>query len=194
MTDYKTTLKSNIQTVELSKKKVKINCYNKNSGNLAVTTLSQNSSIFNGHNYDINKGIDGAKDFTVKFDDKDHAEQFKNAIQTILDDTTVVAEAPELSAWEKAKEKINDAATKIGNTASMALTGQPMASADAPTGNVPSGDAPTGNTPAGTSAPTAAAGDNGGGNDDSGSNKLLIIGGAVVLVLVLALVIWKAGK
>ena len=183
MTDYKVTLKSNIQNVELSKKKVKVNCYNNKAGNLAVTTLSQNSSIFNGHNYDINKGIDGAKDFNVKFDDKDHAEQFKNAIQAILDDKTVVAEAPEQSAWDKAKEKINDAATKIGNTASMALTGQPMASAEA--------DAPAG----GESAPaTAAAGDNGGGNDDSGSNKLLIIGGAVVLVLVLALVIWKTRK
>ena len=187
MTDYKVTLKSNIQSVEVSKKKVKITCYNKNAGELAVTTLNRNSSLFGGHSYDINKGIDGAKDFNVKFDNKDHAEQFKNAIQAILDDTSVVAEAPEQSAWDKAKEKINDAATKLGNTASIALTGQPMASAEA---DAPAGDAPAGNAPAGD-AP--AGGGNGGGNDDSGSNTMLYvgIGGAVLLVLIIGLVIWK---
>lgn len=184
MTDYKVTLKSNIQSVEPSKKKVKVNCYNNKSGNLVITTLSQNSSIFNGRSYEINKGIDGAKDFNVKFDAKDHAEEFKNAIQSILDDKSIVAENPEQSAWEKTKEKVNDAANKIGNTASMMLTGQPLDASTA--GDAPVADAPAADVP---------AGGNSGGNDDSGNSKtLLIAGGAVLLVLVIGLVIWKAKK
>ena len=166
MTDYKTTLKSNIQSVELSKKKVKITCHNNKSGNLVITTLSQNSSIFGGHSYDINKG-GTAKDFIVKFDDKDHAEEFKNAIQTILNDASIVAEAPEKSGIDNLKEKAGD----IMNRATDVFLGP----ADASVAETPAAETPAG-----------------GGNDDSGNSKtLLIIGGAVLLVLVLVLVLWK---
>ena len=44
MTDYRVTLKSNIQSVEINKKNVKINCHNNNAGKLVVTTLNQNIS------------------------------------------------------------------------------------------------------------------------------------------------------
>lgn len=181
MTDYKVTLKSNIQSVELNKKKVKINCYNNKSGNLVITTLNQNTSIFNGHSYDINKGLDGAKDFNVKFDDKGHAEEFKNAIQAILNDASIVAENPEKSGLDNLKDKAGD----ILNRATDAFLG-PAPETDAPA-DAPAADAPAGNAPAG--------GGNGGGNDDSGNSKtLLIAGGAVLLVLVLVLVIWKTKK
>ena len=179
MTDYKVTLKSNIQSVELNKKKVKINCYNNKSGNLVITTLNQNTSIFNGHSYDINKGLDGAKDFNVKFDDKGHAEEFKNAIQAILNDASIVAENPEKSGLDNLKDKAGD----ILNRATDVFLGPaPAPETDAPA-DAPAADAPAGNAPAG--------GGNSGGNDDSGNSKtLLIAGGAVLLVLVLVLVIW----
>lgn len=178
MTDYKVTLKSNIQSVELNKKKVKINCYNNKAGNLVITTLSQNSSIFGGHSYDINKG-GTAKDFNVKFDEKDHAEEFKNTIQSILDDTSVVAEEPEKSGIDNLKEK----AGNILNRATDVFLG-PAPETDAPETDAPAAD-----------APAADNGDNGSGNDDSGKSKtLLIAGGAVLLVLIIGLVIWKTRK
>ena len=174
MTD-KVTLKSNIQSVELSKKKVKINCYNNKAGNLVITTLSQNSSIFGGHSYDINKG-GTAKDFTVKFDDKDHAEEFKNTIQSILDDASIVAEEAEKSGFQNLTANIKNAAQNVVGAVMPALTGS-------------QGAEPTSDTAA------APAGDNGGGDDDSGNSKtLLIAGGAVLLVLIIGLVIWKARK
>ena len=176
MTDYKVTLKSNIQSVELNKKKVKINCYNNKSGNLVITTLNQNTSIFNGHSYDINKGLDGAKDFNVKFDDKGHAEEFKNAIQAILNDASIVTENPEDSGLDNLRDKVGD----ILNRATDVFLG-PAPAGDAPAGNAPAGDAPAG------------GGNGGGGNDDSGNKTMLYvgIGGAVLLVLVLVLVLWK---
>ena len=180
MTDYRVTLKSNVQSVELNKKKVKVNCYNNKSGNLAVTTLNQNSSLFGGHSYDINKGIDGAKDFNVKFEDKDHAEQFKNAIQAILDDASIVPEAPEKSGIDNLKEKAGDILDRATDVfLGPAETETP---GDAPD-NAPAGDAPAG----------GGNGGNGGGDDDSGNKTMLYvgIGGAVLLVLVLVLVLWK---
>ena len=184
MTDYKVTLKSNIQSVELSKKKVKINCYNNKAGNLVITTLSQNSSIFGGHSYDINKGTT-AKAFNVKFDEKGHAETFKNTIQAILDDQSVVAEEPEKSGIDNLKDKAGD----ILNRATDIFLG-PAPETDAPETDAPA-DAPAGNAPAGG----GNSGGNSGGDDDSGNSKtLLIAGGAVLLVLVLVLVIWKARK
>ena len=163
--------------MELSKKKVKINCYNNKAGNLVITTLSQNSSIFGGHSYDINKG-GTAKDFIVKFDDKDHAEEFKNTIQSILDDTSVVAEEPEKSGIDNLKEK----AGNILNRATDVFLG-PAPETDAPAADVPAADVPADND------------DNGSGNDDSGNSKtLLIAGGAVLLVLIIGLVIWKTRK
>ena len=179
MTDYKVTLKSNIQSVELSKKKVKINCYNNKAGNLVITTLSQNSSIFGGHSYDINKGTT-AKDFNVKFDEKGHAETFKNTIQAILDDQSVVAEEPEKSGIDNLKEK----AGNILNRATDVFLG-PAPETDAPETDAPAADVPAADVPADN-------GDNGSGNDDSGKSKtLLIAGGAVLLVLIIGLVIWK---
>ena len=50
MTDFKTTLKSNIQSVELQKKKVKVTCANAKAGNLVITTLTQNISLLGGNN------------------------------------------------------------------------------------------------------------------------------------------------
>ena len=172
MTDYKVTLKSNIQSVELNKKKVKINCYNNKAGNLVITTLSQNSSIFGGHSYDIAKGIDGAKDFNIKFDEKGHAETFKNTIQAILDDPTIVAEEAQKSGLQNLTANIKNAAQNVASAVLPALNGSQGAEP--------------------TSDSAAAPAD---GNDDSGNSKtLLIAGGAVLLVLVLVLVIWKTKK
>ena len=171
MTDYKVTLKSNIQSVELSKKKVKINCYNNKAGNLVITTLSQNSSIFGGLSYDINKGTT-AKDFNVKFDEKGHAETFKNTIQAILDDPTIVAEEAQKSGLQNLTANIKNAAQNVASAVLPALNGS------------------QGAEPTSDSAAAPADGD-----DDSGKSKtLLIAGGAVLLVLIIGLVIWKTRK
>lgn len=90
---YKTLLKSNIISVELKKKDVKITCHNNKSGNAVMTALTQNISIFGGEAYDIKKGLT-AKDFKVEFKKKDSAETFYNSITAIVSDPSVSTEAP----------------------------------------------------------------------------------------------------
>ena len=181
MTDYKTTLKSNIQSVEVDKKKVKITCHNAKAGNLVITTLSQNSSLFNGKAFDINKGLDGAKDFNIKFKEKDHAQAFADNISSILNDKSVAVEEAEKSGWQNFSAKVSEGAKKIGETVKQAVTQQPVAEETAPAGVASS-------TPAGTADIPV-------GSDGSASNKnVIIIAGAVAIALVLILVIWKSKK
>ena len=112
MTDYKSTLKSNIQSVELQKKKVKVTCANAKAGNLVITTLSQNMALFDGKNYDIDKGIDGAKDFHIKFKEKDHAKKFQENLNAIINDASVKTVDPEKSGWQNFAEKAKETVRK----------------------------------------------------------------------------------
>lgn len=193
MTDFKTVLKSNIQSVELKKKKVKITCANKNAGNKVITTLGQNVSLLGSNNYDVKKGLDGAKDFTIKYDGKNgkaEAEAFYNNIIAITNDSSIPVEEPEKSAIDKTKEAVKRTVDNAVNTAKEAMGISTPAPAAVP--------APTA-TP--TAAPTATAipeapGTGGGSEAPEGSDnkKLLIIGGAVLLVIIIGLVIWKSKK
>ena len=124
MTDFKSVLKSNIQSVELNKKKVKITCHNKNAGNKVITTLGQNVSLLGSNNYDVKKGLDGAKDFTIKYDGKNgkaEAEAFYKNLIAITNDSSVPVEDPEKSAIDKTKDTIKNAANTALNTAKQAL-------------------------------------------------------------------------
>jgi hypothetical protein len=191
MTSFKTVLKSNIQSVELSKKKVKITCANKNAGNKVITTLGQNVSLFGSNNYDVKKGLDGAKDFTVKFDGKNgkaEAEAFYDNLIAITNDSSVPVEEPEKSGIDNFKEGIKRTVDKGIEAGKQALGIPPAGQTAAP-------------TPAPTAAPSATAvpeapGTGGGSEAPEGSDnkKLFIIGGAVFFVIVIALVIWKAKK
>lgn len=179
MTDFKTTLKSNIQSVELDKKKVKVTCHNTKAGNLVITTFSQNIALFAGHNFDIEKGIT-AKDFKLKFDKKDHAKTFADNLNAILNDNSVSVEEGEQSGWDNFKEKAGDVFNKVGQTVKGALE-QRMG------GGEESADPAADPNGAMTGLPP-------GGGKESSNKKMFIIGGAVLLVIVIALVIWKTKK
>ena len=105
MSDYKTRLKSNIMSVELKKKKVKIDNHSNKAGKTVISTLTQNPYIFGGSDYDIKKGLT-AKDFTVKFDDKDSAEDFYDNIMAILSDKNVQAGAAVTSGVDALLDKV----------------------------------------------------------------------------------------
>lgn len=120
---YKTTLKSNIISVELKKKDVKITCHNNKSGNAVMTALTQNISIFGGEAYDIKKGLT-AKDFKVEFKKKDSAETFYNSITAIVSDPSVSTEAPVDSGLAGIQQQI-----------STVLQGQGQEPAPAPAGD-----------------------------------------------------------
>lgn len=105
MSDYKTILKSNIMSVELNKKKVKIDNHSNKAGKTVISTLTQNPYIFGGSDYDIRKGLT-ARDFTVKFDDKDSAENFYDNIMAILSDKNVQAGAAVTSGVDALLDKV----------------------------------------------------------------------------------------
>ena len=170
MSDYKSTIKSNIQSVELQKKKVKITCHNAKAGNLVITSLTQNAAIFDGKNYDIDKGIDGAKDFHVKFKDKDHAQKFYDNVMAIVTDNSVEVTEAEKSGWQNFAEKAKETAQKVGETVKNAV--QTVAQETAPEG--------VESAAATTYAPV----------ETGNSNKIMSIGGAVAVVLVLGVVLW----
>lgn len=180
MTDFKTTLKSNIQSVELDKKKVKVTCHNAKAGNLVITTFSQNIALFGGHNFDIDKGIDGAKDFKVKFAKKDHAKTFADNINAILNDNSVPVEEGEKSGWDNFKEKAGDVFNKVGQTLEQRMGGGEESADPAVDPAADPNGAMSGLPP--------------GGGKESSNKKMFIIGGAVLLVIVIALVIWKTKK
>ena len=171
MGDYKSTIKSNVQSVELQKKKVKITCHNAKAGNLVITTLSQNAAIFDGKNYDIDKGIDGAKDFHVKFKEKDHAQKFYDNVMAIVTDTSVELQEAEKSGWQNFSEKVQEGAKKVGETVKQAVA-QRQASASEVT------------APEGVASSTAVP------SGGESNKNIIIIGGAVAVVLVLAIVLW----
>ena len=105
MSDYKTILKSNIMSVELNKKKVKIDNHSNKGGKTVLSTLTQNPSIFGGSGYDIKKGLT-AKDFTVKFDDKDSAENFYDNVMAIMSDKNVQVGSAVTSGWDALTDKV----------------------------------------------------------------------------------------
>lgn len=107
MSDYKTTIKSNVTTVELDGKVVKITCANNKAGNTVLTMLTQNASIFGGQNYDIKKGLT-AKDFKVKYKKKDHAEDFYQNVMAIVSDPSVPTEDPVKSGMDNILDKENE--------------------------------------------------------------------------------------
>lgn len=170
MTDYRTTLKSNIQSVEVNKKNVKIDCHNAKAGKLVITTLNQNTGIFGGNSYNIADGLT-AKDFKVKFDSKEDAQEFHNNLVSILNDKTVPVEAA-------AKSGLQNVVAGVKNTVSTVIS------------NVAGGTTETSTAPAAPSITSLQDND----DEESSSKMPLIIGGAVVLLVVIALVIWKLKK
>lgn len=170
MTDYRTTLKSNIQSVEVNKKNVKIDCHNAKAGKLVITTLNQNTGIFGGNSYNIADGLT-AKDFKVKFDSKEDAQEFHNNLVSILNDKTVPVEAA-------AKSGLQNVVAGVKNTVSTVIS------------NVAGGTTETSTAPAAPSITSLQDND----DEESSSKMPLIIGGAVVLLVVIALVIWKMKK
>lgn len=193
MSDYKSTIKSNVQSVELQKKKVKVTCHNAKAGNLVITTLSQNMAIFDGKNYDIDKGIDGAKDFHVKFKEKDHAQKCYDNIMAIINDKSVELVEAEKSGLDNFKEKAGAALKKVGETVKNVVE-QSMAGGAAPADEasmeevMEAADMPMSEVPA-TGMPAGGNEGEGGGN-----KKIMIIGGAVAIVLVLGIVLWVSKK
>ena len=184
MSDYKSTIKSNVQSVELQKKKVKVTCHNAKAGNLVITTLSQNIALFDGKNYDIDKGVDGAKDFHVKFKEKDHAQKCYDNIMAIINDASVEVKEGEKSGWDNFKEKAGETFKKVSDTVKN-IAEQRMGVAEVPAEEA--ADMSTTDMPA-TELPA-------GGNDEGDSKKkIMIIGGAVAIVLVLGIVIWVSKK
>ena len=180
MSDYKSTIKSNVQSVELQKKKVKVTCHNAKAGNLVITTLSQNIALFDGKNYDIDKGIDGAKDFHIKFKEKDHAQKCYDNIMTIMNDASVEVQEGEKSGWDNFKEKAGETFKKVGDTVKN-ITEQRMGVAEVPSEEEEE-DLSMSGMPAG------------GNEDGDNKKKIMIIGGAVAIVLVLGIVIWVSRK
>lgn len=167
MTDYRVTLKSNIQSVEVNKKNVKIDCHNAKAGKLVITTLNQNTGIFGGNSYNIADGLT-AKDFKVKFDSKEDAQEFHNNLVSILNDKTVPVEAA-------AKSGLQNVVAGVKNTVSTVVS------------NVVGGtDADASTAPAITSLQDD--------EKETSSNMPLIIGGAVVLLVVIGLLVWKMKK
>ena len=170
MTDFKVTLKSNIQSVEVNKKNVKIDCHNAKAGNLVITTLNQNTGIFGGNSYNIADGLT-AKDFKVKFDSKEDAQEFHNNLVSILNDKTVPVEAA-------AKSGLQNVVAGVKNTVSTVVS------------NVVGGTAADASTAPAAPAITSLQDD----EKETSSNMPLIIGGAVVLLVVIGLLVWKMKK
>ena len=192
MTDFKTTLKSNIQSVELQKKKVKVTCANAKAGNLVITTLTQNISLLGGNNYDIDKGIDGAKDFHVKFKGKEEAQTFYDNLMNIVTDASVATVAPEKSGLQNLGEKVKNAAQKVGeqvkNIVEQRMGGGAPEEAPAIEAEVAEEVAPA------NPSEETMAGIPSGNEEGSSKKKIMIIGGAVAIVLVLGIVLWKLKK
>ena len=192
MTDFKTTLKSNIQSVELQKKKVKVTCANAKAGNLVITTLTQNISLLGGNNYDIDKGIDGAKDFHVKFKGKEEAQTFYDNLMNIVTDASVATVAPEKSGIQNLGEKVKNAAQKVGeqvkNIVEQRMGGGAPEEAPAIEAEVAEEVAPA------NPSEETMAGISSGNEEGSSKKKIMIIGGAVAIVLVLGIVLWKLKK
>lgn len=187
MSDYKSTIKSNVQSVELQKKKVKVTCHNAKAGNLVITTLNQNVVLFDGKNYDIDKGIDGAKDFHVKFKDKDHAQKCYDNIMAIINDKSVELVDPEKSGLQNFAEKAKESIQKVGATVKN-IAEQRMGVA-APAEEIAMEEAAMEEA-----ADLSMSGMPAGGNEGDSKKKIMIIGGAVAIVLVLGIVIWVSKK
>lgn len=192
MTDFKTTLKSNIQSVELQKKKVKVTCFNAKAGNLVIATLTQNISLLGGNNYDIDKGIDGAKDFHVKFKGKEEAQTFYDNLMKIVTDASVATVAPEKSGLQNLGDKVKNAAQKVGeqvkNIVEQRMGGGAPEEAPAIEAKVAEEVAPA------NPSEETMEGISSDNEEGSSKKKIMIIGGAVAIVLVLGIVLWNLKK
>lgn len=172
---YKSILKSNIKSIDgtkIQKRNVRVVCLNGEAGKTVQSVITQNSSeLFGG--YAMNKmtaGLDGNKDFTVKFAIRDGAQYFYDKLNAILNDKSVPVGESEKSKWEKAGEKAKET---LGGIADQIFGGQPAAPV------VAEPAAPAATEPAG---------------NGSGNKTLIIAGVAVIVILVIALVVWKKKK
>lgn len=171
MTDYRVTLKSNIQSVEVNKKNVKIDCHNAKAGKLVITTLNQNTGIFGGNSYNIADGLT-AKDFKVKFDSKEDAQEFyDNLVTGIMNNKSIKTEESQKSGWQ-------NFTAGVKNTVNTVVS------------NVAGGTATDASTAPAAPAVTPLPDD----EKETSSNMPLIIGGAVVLLVVIGLLVWKMKK
>lgn len=132
MSDYKTKLKSNIQSIELDGKKVKIKTVNKNAGKLVIQLLTQNS-LFGSEIYDL-KNDTIPKDFNVKYKNKDHAKTFYEKVMAIISDPSVGTTDPEKSGTGAISDVINDFLNNMNGAQT------PPAGNAAPADNTGSGD------------------------------------------------------
>ena len=166
MTDFRVTLKSNIQLVELKKKNVKVTCYNANSGNTVIKTISQNASLLGTNNYNFVKGIDGAKDFKVKFNNKADAETFHKNITAIINDNSIITEEAETSKIENFLDKYGDGILDTITEVKDRLLDNYLPETSAP-------------------APATPKNDN---------TTVIVVGAAFVMLIVIILVVWKMQK
>lgn len=177
MSDYKSILKSNITSLDgskIKKRDVKIKCKNAKAGELVISTISQNKSLFGGYTMKkIATGIDGKKDFTVQMEIRDGAQKFYDNVNAIIND-------PNVPLIEAEKSGVQNLAQQVKSTVSGVLSSV------------------TGAAGVDSTEPAAPAITSLQNNEDtsstSSSKMPLIIGGAVVLLLVIGLVIWKAKK
>lgn len=164
---YKSVLKGNIKSVDgskIKKRNVRVVCHNGNAGKTVQSAITQNSSeLFGGYTMNkITTGIDGNKDFTVKFNVSAGAQYFYDKLNSILNDKSVPAGEPEKSLLQNVGDNISNIGGKLING---------MADPEQEEAALPAG------------------GDDGG---DSGNKALIIAGAAVlVAILVAAFVLWK---
>lgn len=178
MSDYKSILKSNITSLDgskIKKRDVKIKCKNSKAGELVISTISQNKSLFGGYTMKkIATGIDGKKDFTVQMEIRDGAQKFYDNVNEIINDPNVPLIEAEKSGFQNLAQQVKSTVSGVLSS----VTGAAGVDSTAPAA-----------TSTETSAITPLE-----GAEESSSKMPLIIGGAVVLLLVIGLVIWKAKK
>lgn len=175
---WKNELKSYIVSVDgskIEKRNVKVKCATASAGKEAVKLIEENiKSLASGYALNkIAKGLDGYKDFTVKFDVRAGAQSFYDNITAIRNDASIVGESSKDTrpVLEKAKETVKNTVANITG----ALTGGTQ-------------------TPAADSVAETAAPETINQTPVSEGNSkttILIIVGAAVFLLIIGLVIWK---
>ena len=118
MTDWKGALKSNITAIEKkAKKKVQIKCHNPNAGKKAYDVIGHNGkTLYPGSKIKNKTSGFTMKDFTLKMDSNDGADELYDNINDILNDSSIPQEAPEESGTGDIKDKIADIGDRILDT------------------------------------------------------------------------------
>lgn len=180
---WKNELKSYIVSVDgskIEKRNVKVKCATASAGKEAVKLIEENiKSLASGYALNkIAKGLDGYKDFTVKFDVRAGAQSFYDNITAIRNDASIVGESSKDTrpVLDKAKETVKNTVANITG----ALTGGTQT--------------PAADSVAETAAPETAAPETINQTPVSEGNSkttILIIVGAALFLLIIGLVIWK---